>query len=174
MSVPRRYWDSGVFLALLLPEPERFPDCRSVLRAAERGQVQIVTSALTLTEVIHLKGKPKLLKEEHEAKLRGFFQHEYILIREVDRFIAEHARELIWRHGLHPKDSIHVATALRWKIPILDTFDADDLLPLNRKLGNPALEIGHPHMPEEPELPFPPNVGERGSGGDDDEETEEE
>jgi predicted nucleic acid-binding protein len=171
MSVPRRYWDSGVFLALLLPEPERFPECRSVLKAAEKGHVQIVTSALTLTELIHLKGKPKLHKDEHEAKIRGFFQHQYIIIREVDRFIAEQARDLIWRHGLHPKDAIHVATALRWRIPILDTFDDTDLLPLNRKLGNPPLEIGHPHAPEEPELPFPPTVGGR---ADEDEEEEEE
>jgi predicted nucleic acid-binding protein len=145
MSVPRRYWDSSVALAWLLPEQERRGACKSVIRAAERGEVQIVTSSITLTEVVKLKGSPTLTKE-HEAKLRGFFLHQYILVREVDRFTAEEARELIWRYGLAPKDSIHVATALRAGMTVLDTFDKD-LLKLSKKLGDPLLEICEPHMP---------------------------
>jgi predicted nucleic acid-binding protein len=75
MSVPRRYWDSSAFLAWLLPEPEREDACNSVLRAAEDGDLELVTSALTSTEVIKLKGKPEL-KREHEAKIAKFFENE--------------------------------------------------------------------------------------------------
>lgn len=147
--IARRYWDSSVFLAWLLPEPERKPDCETVIRAAERGNVQIVTSALTMTEVIKLKGQPGLT-QDHEKKIVQFFQHEYIVVREVDRFVAETARALIWKHPhLQPKDSIHVATAIRWKIGVLDTYDKDDMIPLDGQLGSPVLRIGHPHMPGE-------------------------
>ncbi len=154
MSTPRRYWDSSVFLAWLLPEPERKADCRAVLRAAEKGDVEIVTSAVTLTEVVKLKGRLTLSRQAQD-KIERFFMHKYIIVREVDRFIGEMARRLIWDHEwLQPKDSIHVATALRWKIPTLDTFDDTDLVPLDGKLGHPPLRIGHPHMVEELEL-FP-------------------
>lgn len=78
MSIPRRYWDSSVFLAWLLPEPEREDACRSVLRAAEDGEIELVTSALTLTEVIKLRGKPEL-KREYEATITKFFEQEYII-----------------------------------------------------------------------------------------------
>jgi predicted nucleic acid-binding protein len=159
MSIPRRYWDSSVFLAWLLPEPDREDACRSVSRAAEAGDLELVSSALTLTEVIKLKGKPEL-KREHETKIAKFFQNEYIILRNVDRFIALAAQRLVWEYNVAPKDSIHVATALRWKIPVLDTFD-DELLKLSGKLsldqGNPAgpmLQITTPHVPEQLALPL--------------------
>jgi predicted nucleic acid-binding protein len=125
-----------------------------VLRAAEDGELELVTSALTLTEVIKLKGKPEL-KQDCEKKIAEFFQNDYIILRNVDRFIALSAQRLVWENNLAPKDSIHVATALRWKIPVLDTFD-DGLIALNGKLpiesGNPAsplLQITTPHVPEQ-------------------------
>ena len=49
-----RYWDSSVFLGLLNDEPERVNICQGVIEAAERNEVHIVTSAITLVEVIKL------------------------------------------------------------------------------------------------------------------------
>lgn len=154
MSLPRRYWDSSAFLAWLLPEPDREDACRSVLRAAEEGEIELVTSALTLTEVIKLKGKPEL-KREQEKKIAEFFQNEYIILRNVDRFVAFAAQRLVWDQSLSAKDSIHVATALRYKIPVLDTFD-DQLVGLNGQLpfdaANPnssMLQITNPRVPEQ-------------------------
>jgi predicted nucleic acid-binding protein len=69
----------------------------------------------------------------------------------VDEFIAEQARELIWNHSyLQSKDAIHAATALNMEIPVLDTFDSD-LLKLDRRIGNPPLIIGQPHVPYQPD-----------------------
>jgi predicted nucleic acid-binding protein len=153
MSAARRYWDSSVFLAWLLPEPDRAAECRPLIRAAQKGEILIVTSALTLTEVIKLKDHPPL-KDEQEKKIHSFFQNDYISVRNVDRFVAERARRLIWEHGVKPKDATHVATALRWRIPVLDTYDGDDLIPLDGKLGEPPLRIGKPFIPHEMELPF--------------------
>ena len=78
------YWDSCVFLAFLKNEKDKINDCISVLKAAENGQVIIVTSALTFIEVVKLeKGQPKLPKESEE-KIRYFFPHEWIYIYDVD------------------------------------------------------------------------------------------
>jgi predicted nucleic acid-binding protein len=154
MSIARRYWDSSVFLAWLLPEPARESDCRAVIRAAEAGDLQIVTSAITLTEVIKLKGEPPL-KREHERKILRFLQHDYIIVLNLDRFIAEIARALTWDHSLESRDAIHLATAMRHEIGVLDTYDHKDLIPLNGKFGNPLIRIGPPHIVHEQELPFP-------------------
>jgi predicted nucleic acid-binding protein len=44
---------------------------------------------------------------------------------------------------LRPKDSIHVATAVRSKVDSMDTFD-DALIKLSGKIGNPPLVIQRP------------------------------
>lgn len=154
-SIERVYWDSTVFLAWLLPETHRTKDIAAVLDGAERGKVQIVTSAITMTEVIKLKGYQHL-KREDEKKIREFFQRSYIISRGVDTFTAIDARELIWKHGLWPKDSLHVATALRADLRILETHDTD-LLNLHNKLttrSNQRLTIRTPHFAETLPLDF--------------------
>ncbi len=138
----RFYWDSCAFLAYLLPEPSRVGECNEALESAADGECIIVTSVLTLTEVVKLKGHPPL-KEDQEDTIRRFFESDYIVLRQLDRFIAEDARRLVWSEGVKPKDSIHLATALKWDIPELHTYDAG-LLKLNGKLGNPNLKITTP------------------------------
>jgi len=157
MSLPKRYWDSSCFLAWLLPEPSRVPACRGVLHAAERGELVIVTSAIALTEVVKLKGQPRL-KAEQEKKIKAFFENDYIVVRNADRFTAEAARDLIWQHShLNHKDAIHLATAIRYRVETLDTFDSD-LLSLNGQLQGVQLTIGTPHAAEQEELPFSPKT----------------
>ena len=145
MAADRRYWDANAFLGWLNDEPDKAHECQGVLDAAETGLIEIVTSALTLTEVIKLKGQSPITRDKEDA-ISGFFEQPYIVIREVDRFVASHARQLIWAHNVQPKDAIHLATALRLKLPVLDTFDGD-LIKLNGKLGSPRLAIGRPHVP---------------------------
>lgn len=148
----KRYWDSDCFLGWFKKnEPDKAADCQGVVQAAELGEAKIVTSALTLTEVIKLKNHPSL-KAEDEAIIKKFFENDFIIIRNVDRFVAEHARELIWKYPhLKPKDSIHVATAIDSEVDVLDTFDGD-LLRLDGKIGNPGLKITKPDMPYQHEL----------------------
>ena len=140
-----RYWDSVCFLGWLMAEPNKVDACQGVVQAAQAGEIKIVTSALTLTEVIKLKNHP-LLKEEDENKIDLFFQNDFIVIRNVDRFVAEYARRLIWAYPhLKPKDSIHAATAIMSGADVLDTFDGD-LLRLDGQIGNPGLRITIPDM----------------------------
>ena len=147
-----RYWDSSVFLGLLKNEPDKVGKCQGVMRAAESGGVQIVTSAIALIEVIKLDRTTEIPREAEE-KIRRFFDQDYIEVREVDQRIGEMARDLIWNHNLRPRDSIHVSTALEYSVASLDTFDDDHMTPLDGLLGDPPLRIGHPNLPVQERLP---------------------
>jgi predicted nucleic acid-binding protein len=141
-----RYWDTNCFLGVLNREPDKIGTCRAVLREAAGGSLQIVTSALTLTEVLWPKGEAKISKDSAE-RIHHFFRHEWIIVRDLDRKLAEQAREIVWDHSVKPKDSIHVATAIDAKVDQFDTFDGP-LIALSRKIGDPPLVIGKPNVPE--------------------------
>ena len=147
-----RYWDSNAFLGWLAEEPDKAPRCKPVLEAAESGGLMLVTSALTIAEVLWLKGGQKL-PPSRAKQIEAFFRNRWIVVRDVDRFIAEDARQLVWDKNVKPKDAIHLATALRQDVVIdqLDTFDGG-LIKLSAQLGNPPLVIGYPNLPEK--LPF--------------------
>lgn len=83
-----------------------------------------------------------------EEKIRGGFKQEWIITRFLDRSVAEIARELIWDSNLHPKDSAQVATALKSKVELLDTFD-NELIKLSGQIGDPPLIIQRPHIPNQ-------------------------
>lgn len=144
----KRYWDSSCFLGWLLGEPDKIAECQGVVQAAQDGELKVITSALTLTEVIKLKNHASLKKEDEET-IKIFFQNGFIIIRNVDRFIAEYARDLMWSYPhLWPKDSIHAATAIMSNADVLDTFD-NDLLRLDGQIGNPTIRITRPDLPYE-------------------------
>lgn len=156
-----RYWDTATFLGWLSEEPDKVPECKPVLDAAAAGNVIIVTSALTIPEVLWLKGHPKIPGLQAQ-KVEAFFKHQWIVVRELDRFIAEDARALVWNKNVKPKDAIHLATALSLQVPIdqFDTFDKG-LIDLSGLLGDPPLTIGRPNLPAP--LPFDEPEEESGS-----------
>ncbi len=82
---------------------------------AEAGKTEIITSALTLAEVLYLRGHQPIPAADAE-KLKRFFEHEYIVVNDVDRALAEEARKFVWDQGIRPKDAIHVATAIDAKV----------------------------------------------------------
>lgn len=46
------YWDSVAFLVLLNREADKVASCEDVWKTAERGLIMVVTSTLTVAEVI--------------------------------------------------------------------------------------------------------------------------
>jgi len=50
------YWDSNAFPGYLNGEADKIPECEPVLKEAQKGHIQIVTSALTLAEVLYIIG----------------------------------------------------------------------------------------------------------------------
>lgn len=141
-----RYWDSNAFLGWLAAEPDKIDRCRRVIESAEAGDMKILTSALTIAEVLWIRGRPRI-PADSAATVEAFFRQEWIVVRELDRFIAEEARALVWHHNVAPKDAVHIATALRREVHIeqLDTFDRK-LIGLSGRLGEPPLLIGKPEV----------------------------
>ena len=133
------YWDACTFLGLINQEAGKHSDCRAVCADVERGEIQIVTSFLTFTEVFKVKceGAAKPLSQEGEDTVAAFFSSEKITPRVVDRQIAEAARQLMRRHPecKKPNDAIHLATALRMNVEEMHTYDGSDLLGLDKKIA---------------------------------------
>lgn len=146
-----RYWDSSAFLAWLQNEADRADACNDTLMEARKGNFIILTSALTLTETLWMRGGPRL-GEDKARLLNGFFRRSFLRVVNVDRSIAEAAQRLVWDDGIKPKDSIHVATALRYRCSLLETFDA----PLIGKSGVGGLTIREPQRAAQPGFDLAP------------------
>jgi len=134
-STKRVVWDAAVWIALIIDEKVYEKDgslktdrgllARTVLNIAERGLLELVTPALAIAEVCrHNEVRPR-----DQDKIAEFFDHDYILVSNVDSAIASTARKLLMtprpkeQHILRPADSIYVATAVEHNIPELHTFD---------------------------------------------------
>jgi predicted nucleic acid-binding protein len=140
----RRCWDANCCFGYLQNQAERADDCERSLIEAEEGNCDIVLSALTLAEVLHLKGEKRHFSKAMRDTIRGFFRRSYFIIVDVDRFIAELAQDVFWEHDIQPKDAVHVATALASEAHYLETFDGR-LLSKSRLLGgDPQLVVQIP------------------------------
>jgi predicted nucleic acid-binding protein len=151
LSVDQRYWDSDCFLGWLQGESDKEAHCKEVLTAADDGKILIVTSALTIAEVLALKGKQRI-PQSQKAKVEEFFKSEYIVVRNITRRIAEAARSYVWDFGVDPKDALHVATAVDAGLALLNTFDKN-LIKKTGKIGPAPLIIAVPSW-SEPKLPM--------------------
>ncbi|MHA3701488.1 type II toxin-antitoxin system VapC family toxin [Jatrophihabitans sp. YIM 134969] len=140
-------WDSDAFLSYLnkQTDDDRLIRCQATLDRAHAGQVRIVCSALALAEVIKMKHRKPVTRDDEQTVI-DFFANEFIVVRNVDRFIAEQARAIVWRNGVDPKDAIHVATAIAVKAAALETFDLG-LLKKTDQIGSPVLTIRKPATP---------------------------
>ena len=145
-----RYWDSDCFLGWLLEETDKVEHCREVLEAARSGKTVIVTSALTIAEVLAIRSRERIPADRRD-KVIAFFKSDFIVVRNITRRIAESARGLVWDAGIAPKDALHVATALDAKLILLNTFD-QSLAGHSKSAGLPALEICRPSYVE-PRIP---------------------
>jgi predicted nucleic acid-binding protein len=144
------YWDSDAFLGWLQEETGKVNLCEGTIERAKAGEVVIVTSTLTLAEVLWMRGGPRV-PEEKADKVRRFFRHSYLRLWTVTRSIAEDAQDLVWKHSIRPKDAIHVATALAARCPTLETFD-EGLLKQSGTVGAPPLIIRRPIPPRQGRL----------------------
>lgn len=138
------YWDSMLFVYRIEKHPDWIGDLQLFTDAAERGELRIVTSAYSLVEVAKMPNA-STLSEEQERLIVDFFENEYIVVRNIDRFVAELARDLIRKYKLPTTDAVHVATAILSKVDVLHTNDKDHLLPKDGKIGKPGLRIEQPY-----------------------------
>jgi predicted nucleic acid-binding protein len=154
MAEPGRvYFDSCIFIELLQQSNQkRFDACEDLRRRAERKEIIIVTSAITITEVNKLP-EADGLPEEHSKQILDFFEHSYIAVRPAVRQTTEYAHELTRTHKLAPMDAIHVATAIQSNAAVLYTYDGakrrgrKGLIRHSLNIGVPPLSIEAPPDP---------------------------
>ena len=144
MTLERRYWDSDCFLGWLQAEDGKKEPCGQVLTLAAKGEIEIITSALTIAEVLHLRGRQPIPADKRQQVI-AFFKRSYIITMSVTRRLAEESREFVWDHGIDPKDALHVAAALSAKVDVFNTFDKP-LISKSLKIGNPKLLIETPKV----------------------------
>lgn len=149
----RVYWDSCCFIDYL-EGSERGRQGRGVMERAQNGELLIVTSVLTLVEVLGEKN----VSEGDKQKIREAMQPQCgIQLVDLTRHLAESAREFVWQYGYrnHSKDAVHLATALYvtkyQAIDEIHSFD-DDLLKLDGCIG---IRIVRPSLEDYPESPRP-------------------
>ena len=142
MTLERRYWDSDCFLGWLQADDGKIEPCRQVLILAAKGDLEIITSALTIAEVLHLRGRQPIPPDKRK-QVTDFFKLSYIITMSITRRIAEDSRDLVWDYGIEPKDALHVATAIKAKVDVFNTFDKA-LIGKSLQVGNPKLPIEAP------------------------------
>jgi predicted nucleic acid-binding protein len=111
-EIRRQYWDSGVFCSLLNKEEGRYQVVRDLLKEAYAGRIEIITSTFALVEVLKLSGAMPITQAQ-EDELQAFFEYPFIKLVMADRDVCERSRYYVWRHGMKPKDALHMATAER-------------------------------------------------------------
>ncbi len=137
---PRIYWDANAWIAYIRREmpasdntinDPRFTMCQTVLKRAESGEIEIVTSAFTLAEVCKRRGE----LSPPAINLPAFFDQPYILLIPVDKRIGLQAQhlQLSGVGNIKPADATHLGSALVANVPVFHTFDGP-LLNLNKVL----------------------------------------
>ncbi|WP_165062804.1 PIN domain-containing protein [Adlercreutzia sp. ZJ154] len=150
----RVYWDSCCFIDFL-QGTERGKVLKGVVDKKDNGELEIITSVVTLTEVI------KGTAEERDAIIQVFNQDKGLLVVDLTRHLAEQAREVIWNYSFekHKQDAIHLATAVYinqfHSIDEFHTFD-HDLLKCNGRseIPIPIIEPAFELYPLNPRLPL--------------------
>ena len=144
MPVERRLWDSSVIIGYLAGQPDIRNACEGIISSAERGEVEILVSAMATIEVAYLEGMDDQASEE---KIVELFSRDYVIPVAVDTRVSAIARGLIrkYRTGpkLKPPDATHLATAIQWQITVVESTDPD-LLRLDGLEGTPPIIIRRP------------------------------
>jgi hypothetical protein len=82
------YWDSCCFIGLLQDEQDKGAALADLSQKAAVDDLVIVTSALAIAEVCKLPDTG-LQPEDQAQKILAFFENPYIVVRSLDRMIAE-------------------------------------------------------------------------------------
>ena len=179
---PKYYWDACVWIGLINQEPDKINLLRFVIEQAQKGEVEIWTSAFTLAEVFKKKcsGVQAGLESDGDEAFEDYLAQDFIQRVQVDSDVGTVARRLLRRFPAikKPQDAIHVATAAMNNVDQLHTFDGNDLLRLDCQIpmaNGQMLKICKPSGPPDPHkgtlfetrLPFDrvPNSGNEESSG---------
>lgn len=145
----QRYWDATAFAAWLGQDTERANGCGEVLARAEAGDCVIWTSPLAMVACVEDDGWSDV-EPSDRLTVYDFFRRRYVKLVQLDRAVAEFAWDIMADHKLSHSQAVHLASALRARAEVLETFDVE-LLKLDEKVaGHPHLRIQRPRVTKGP------------------------
>jgi len=153
---PTYYWDSCLFLAWIKDEERKSGDMagvREVIERVKRRDAKIVTSVLTLTEVLDSK-LPAGMKTLIDGLLKrvnrvGMEIKIARMAHDLRDYYVQRSAEFGGKTLAVP-DAIHLATAILYRVSEFHTFDGGGmgkslgLLPLSGNVGGHRLTICKP------------------------------
>ena len=151
---PVYYWDACVLLAYIGDEAGRAATIDEALRRARAGDIVILTSVVTITEVAFAADEKAAgeLDPAIEALIGELWKPASpIKLVEFYPQLAADARDLMRgalprNHRLSPVDAIHLATARRHHVAEFHTYDEG----LQKYATHVGLAIVEPTNPQEP------------------------
>ena len=93
------------------------------------------------------------IPKDKRDTIRQFFNKSYIIVVPILRATAERGQDLVWDHGIKPKDALHVATAIDVGVSLFNTFD-EELIKKGNELNAYALVFENPRA-DQMVLPYP-------------------
>ncbi len=114
--------DSPAIIYYVEENPTFLPMVRPFFEAVRRGEISVITSAITMTEVlVHplKRGKTSLVDEFRNL----FLNVRHVQTISVSPEIAEVAAKLRADHGIRTPDAIHAATAIQCNADFFLTND---------------------------------------------------
>jgi predicted nucleic acid-binding protein len=134
-GVRRLAVDTAPFIYLVEGHPRFGPQVRSVVERAEKGDLVLVSSVLTLTEVLTLPFD-KGATEVAGAYKALLLQTPYLRLEPIGPKVAERAAQLRARHRLKTPDAIQLAVAQEAGCEAFLTNDRD-----LRRVETPAVLV---------------------------------
>ena len=125
--------------------------CSRIIQQAMDGQVEILTSVLTLVEVLFPQdNEARPVPNAIRQKVRQLFEEPYVTLVTLDEARAGEARDLRWTHPwLKTADAVHVSSAVFARVDELQTYDgrgkSKGILSLDNLVGRPQMKIVLPH-----------------------------
>ncbi|MDX2103325.1 MAG: PIN domain-containing protein [Alphaproteobacteria bacterium] len=155
---PRYYWDACMWIALIKREQGRFDACSYLIEQAQRGKIEIWTSAFTYAEVYkrNCSGASAGIDAADDSSFEDYIEQEFVQLVQVDSDVGRAARRLLRQYPSigKPQDAVHIASALLLDVHELHTFDRQNLLALDGKLkcqDETPLKIKVPPTPPSPD-----------------------
>ncbi len=159
-ELQKYYWDSNMWLGLVNGEPRKIAAIEYHYELARKGQSEIFTSTLAYVEVFRLQSEQVLTKPLPQTGLDAIqdaIEQDFVKLIPVDMEIGRNARklrrQLVGFEGA--ADAVHLASALRWGVDAMFTYDKAHLIAQNGLLQDHfgrQLRISEPDDP--PMLPL--------------------
>ncbi len=150
-----RAWDAVVITYFLAGgERARSLNLQEIVREAMENQSKILVSRLATAEVAYFGDNRN--HDEVEPDIVAFFASDAIVVADVTDAITRLARRLVREFRFDGADAVHVATAVHFEVPRIETCDLRMLRAgeLMRHSGRYATDVVEPTFNGQPGLPI--------------------